>query len=247
MKFLLSPAKKMRADEDTLPWQDMPVFWQQAVQLWQILQQRGFAELQALWRCNEKIAALNHRRLQQLHPAHPIAPALLSYQGLQYQYLSPQVFSETELAYAQANLRILSGLYGVLRPLDGVVPYRLEMQAKVKTDFCRSLYDFWGDDLYRELTKEDSLILNLASEEYSRCISPHLKEGVRMVTCLFAEELEDGTLKEKGVYVKMARGEMVRYLCEQQITDLEGVKKFNGMGYHFDPVHSSDDIFMFTR
>ena len=121
------------------------------------------------------------------------------------------------------------------------------MQAKVKTDFCRSLYDFWGDDLYRELTKEDSLILNLASEEYSRCISPHLKEGVRMVTCLFAEELEDGTLKEKGVYVKMARGEMVRYLCEQQIADLEGVKKFNGMGYHFDPVHSSDDIFMFTR
>ena len=246
MKFLLSPAKKMRADEDTLPWQEMPVFWQQAVQLWQILQQRGFAELQALWRCNEKIAALNHRRLQQLHPAHPVAPALLSYQGLQYQYLSPQVFSETELAYAQANLRILSGLYGVLRPLDGVVPYRLEMKTALQVGEQRDLYAFWGDAICRQLLQEDDTLIDLASQEYSRAVLPYLPSGCRCISCVFAER-QHGKLQEKGTYAKMARGAMARFAAECCAEQPEQLQAFTGFGYLFQPARSDDSRYVFVR
>ena len=247
MKIIISPAKKMKDEVIGVEAVSDPFFIGKSGVLLDYLRSLSLAQLKKLLACNDALALQNFERYAKMDLTGHGEPALLAYDGIQYKYMAPSVFDDEAFAYAQKHLRILSGFYGILCPLDKVTPYRLEMQAKVKTDFCRSLYDFWGDDLYRELTKEDSLILNLASEESSRCISPYLKEGVRMVTCLFAEELEDGTLKEKGVYVKMARGEMVRYLCEQQIADLEGVKKFNGMGYHFDPVHSSDDIFMFTR
>ena len=142
-------------------------------------------------------------------------PALLAYDGIQYQYMAPQLFTAEQFAYVEAHLRILSGLYGVLRPFDGVTPYRLEMGARLKTSFCKSLYDFWGDGLYRALTADGTdTLVNLASEEYAKAVRPWVSPPVRWIHVVFGE-LNGEKLVEKGGYVKMARGEMVRFLAER--------------------------------
>ena len=134
------------------------------------------------------------------------------------------------LEYVQEHLRILSGFYGVLRPFDGVRPYRLEMQAKLKTDFCASMYDFWGEDLARLLDGE-GVLLNLASAEYSRSVLPHLPPGIRVITPIFGERNGAERVVEKGVYVKMARGEMVRFLAEQGTDKPDALTEFDRLGF----------------
>lgn len=246
MKIILSPAKKMISDGDFLPPRQAPVFLDQANQLRRYLQSLSVRQLQQLLACNDAIAALNYHRYQTMDLSQHTTPAILAYDGIQYQYMAPQVFDYDCLDYVERYVYILSGLYGVLRPFDGVVPYRLEMQAKLHTDFCSSLYAFWGDRLYREVTREDSQILNLASAEYSRTVLKYCKEGDRLVTCKFAE-LQDGKLREKGVYVKMARGEMVRFLAENRITSLEEVSYFDRLGYRYHAEWSDPHTFVFIR
>lgn len=140
------------------------------------------------------------------------------YQDIEVSYL--EVFEDDYFTYIEKHLRILSGFYGVLKPFDGITPYRLEMQARIKTDFCKNLYDFWNGDIYREV--KDDLILNLASEEYAKTVRKYLEPEVRFVDCIFGEMI-DGKVKEKGVYVKMARGEMVRFMAENSIHDIDDI------------------------
>ena len=185
-----------------------------------------------MWNCNDKLTELNFRRFAAMDPEKCLTPALVSYEGLQYQYMAPGVFTESALAYVEEHLRILSGFYGVLRPFDGVVPYRLEMQAKLEVDGCRDLYQFWGNRLARQLALETDFVLNLASREYSRAVEVHLPKTVRFVTCAFGE-LKDGRVVEKGTKCKMARGQMVRWLAEKQIKSPEDLQTFDQLGYRF--------------
>ena len=247
MRIIVSPAKKMREDGDALAWRDLPVLLPMAERLCGRMRGMTYAELKKLWKCSDKIAALNVERLGRMELRSRLTPAILAYEGIQYQYMAPEAFTDEELCYIQEHLRILSGFYGLLRPFDGVTPYRLEMQARLRTDFCTSLYDFWGPLLYEELTKDENVILNLASAEYSRCISRYVEGPVRMVDVIFAEQQPDGSLREKGVYVKMARGEMVRYLCENQVSDVEEIRQFDRMRYHFDPSRSDAHRYVFVR
>ena len=129
-------------------------------------------------------------------------------------------------------MRILSGFYGLLRPFDGVTPYRLEMQAKLSVDGCRDLYQFWGDRLARQLAEETDLVIDLASKEYSRAVGPHLPGSVRFAACVFGEWI-DGRIVEKGTKCKMARGQMVRWMAENRVTDLDGLRAFDQLGYRF--------------
>ena len=138
----------------------------------------------------------------------------------------------SHLDYLREHLRILSGFYGLLRPFDGVTPYRLEMQAKLAVDGCRDLYQFWGDRLARQLASEADVVLNLASREYSRAVEVYLPKTVRFVTCAFGE-LKDGKVVEKGTKCKMARGQMVRWLAENQIKSPEDLQAFDQLGYQF--------------
>ena len=161
--------------------------------------------------------------------------------------MAPGVFTQAQLEYVGEHLRILSGFYGVLRPFDGVSPYRLEMQAKVKAPFCKNLYDFWGDSLGEFLLQEDSVLVNLASEEYAKAVRPAVAGKGRFVTCVFAEEPEPGRLVEKGVYVKMARGEMVRFAAEHNVQSPEGLQGFSRLGYAFDSQRSTEDTYLFCR
>ena len=159
-------------------------------------------------------------------------------------FQSSQLFTEQAFDYIQEHLRILSGFYGILKPFDGVTPYRLEMQAKLRAGENKDLYAYWGDSLAKVLFAETDCIVNLTSKEYSVCISRYLPDNVRFITCVFGEE-KDGRVIEKGTMCKMARGEMVRFLAENQIKDPELIKSFDRLNYHFDPTRSYENLFVF--
>lgn len=246
MRIIISPAKKMRADTDSLPWRDLPVFLPQAEELAGTMRQMSYEELKKLWNCNDSIAAVNVERLSNMDLRARLTPAVLAYVGIQYQYMAPGVFTDREYDYIQEHLRILSGFYGVLRPFDGVVPYRLEMQAKLKTCKAKELYTYWGEAIARNVTAGSDCVVNLASKEYSICVSKFLPEHVRFITCVFGEE-KDGRVLEKGTMCKMTRGEMVRYMAENQIDDPERIKGFDRLGYRFDEARSDGDRYIFVR
>ena len=244
MRIIISPAKKMNVDTDSLPWRDLPIFLCETEELCKKLQSMSRDELQKLWKCNDKIAALNIERLEHMDLRSSLTPAILAYEGIQYQHMAPDVFTDLEFDYVQEHLRILSGFYGLLRPFDGVTPYRLEMQAKLKTREAKDLYIYWGDSLAKALFAETDCIVNLASKEYSMCVSKYLPPSVRFITCVFGEK-KDGEIIEKGTMCKIARGEMVRYMAEHQITHPDQIKAFDRLNYQFDPERSDEKTFVF--
>lgn len=246
MRIIVSPAKKMRMDDDSLPYGDLPVFLEETTQIMEWMKSLRLEEAKALWGCNDKLAQENFQRLKHMKLDGRLTPAILSYDGIQYQYMAPAVFEDNMLSYVQEHLRILSGFYGVLKPLDGVTPYRLEMQAKTSVNNKKGLYAFWGSRLYQEVMDDSHTIINLASKEYSKCIESYLKPEDRFITCIFGE-LSKGKVVQKGVYAKMARGEMVRFLAEQHITVPEEMKGFHRLGYHFEESLSTDTKFVFIK
>lgn len=246
MRIILSPAKKMRVDTDSLPYRDLPMFLSKTEKLAEILKGMSPQDLKSLWKCNDTIAELNVQRLRTLDLRRSLTPAVLSYEGIQYRYMAPGVFTEEAFSYIQEHLRILSGFYGLLRPFDGVTPYRLEMQAKLRTGEGKDLYAFWADTLAKQLVSETDCIVNLASKEYSICVSRYLPASVRFLTCVFGEE-KDGKIIEKGTMCKMARGEMVRFLAENQITDPDRIPSFDRLGYQFSDQDSTVNKFVFLK
>ena len=237
MKIIISPAKKMNMDADFLPSCNAPVYLDKTQKLGVYVRSLTYEELKKLLCCNDEIARLNYERYRKMDLCGDTNPAILSYDGIQYKYMAPQVFEDDYFDYIENHLRILSGFYGILKPFDGVVPYRLEMLAKLKTAFCHNLYDYWKDDIYRDLTQNDTTILNLASVEYSKIVEKYLTADINYVTCRFGELINRKVI-EKGVYVKMARGEMVRFMAENAVQDLNEIKEFNGLGLiHLSYVH----------
>ena len=174
MRLIISPAKKMKVDTDSFPCHRLPAFLPQTQEILARLQTMSGQELKSLWKCSDKIALLNQQRLACMDLHRMLTPAILAYEGIQYQYMAPGVFNQEELAYVEEHLRILSGFYGLLRPFDGVTPYRLEMQAKLAVSGAKDLYAYWGDTLAKALSRETRVIVNLASKEYSRCIAAYL-------------------------------------------------------------------------
>ena len=246
MRIILSPAKKMQHDENGPAYRDLPIFLSDAEKIKDSLKEKSFSELKALWACNEKITEQNIERLSSMDLREKLTPALLSYDGIAYQYMAPTVFETEMLSYVQEHLRILSGFYGIVRPMDGVTPYRLEMQAKLEIDGAKNLYDYWGDRLYKEVRDSSGIIINLASKEYSKCIEKYLQPGDRYISCNFFEE-QEGKLVQKGVYCKMARGEMVRFMAENRVEEPEGIKDFAVMGYRYAKELSSEKEYIFVR
>ena len=246
MRIIISPAKKMNIDTDSLPVRNLPAFLEQTEELCRELQSKSPEELQKLWKCNDQIAALNVERLRQMELRRNLIPAVLAYEGIQYQYMAPNVFTSKEYDYIQEHLRILSGFYGVLRPFDGVTPYRLEMQAKLKIREAKDLYSYWNNILAEHILSETDCIINLASKEYSVCVSKYLRPGIRFITCVFGEE-KDGKIIEKGTMCKMARGEMVRYMAENQITKPEDIRAFDRLDYSFAPERSDESTYVFVK
>ncbi len=246
MKIIISPAKKMKRDPESQLAMTKPVFLAKAEKLKKWIRQLSYEQQKALWQCNDAIAQENAERFAHMDLHKNLTPALLAYEGIQYQYMAPVVFENQEFSYVQDHLRILSGFYGVLKPFDGVVPYRLEMQAKVHLDGLNSLYAFWGDALYREVMDDSRTVINLASKEYGKCVEKYLKPEDRWITCIFGELIK-GKVVQKGVYAKMARGEMVRYLAAQAIQEPEQMKAFCWSGYRFAENLSDEVTYVFVK
>ena len=238
MKIIISPAKKMCLSEDHDFSLTQPTFQSEHDELLSRLLNKTKDELLDLYHCSTKTLepVWQNLQLQKDGITLPKSPALLCYEGIAFQYMAPGVFSNDQWDYVNEHLRILSAMYGVLRPLDGIEPYRLEMQQKLDG----SLYEFWGSKLVEQLN--DDTIINLASKEYSKAISTYQK----LIDIRFFE-LDQGKYKEKGVYAKMARGAMVRWLAQNQIEDPLQLQQFNEMNYRFDPESSNDHLYVFVR
>lgn len=244
MKIIISPAKKMRIDTEA-EHQSMPFFLDKTQNLMSYLHGLSYEEAKKLWKCNDQIAITNRERLSCMNLTNNLTPAILAYEGIQYTYMAPQVFEKDQWSYITNHLFILSGFYGILRPLDGIIPYRLEMQAAVQLPGYKDLYDYWGDSLSDMLYEDTDIVLNLASKEYSRCVEGYLPKK-RFITCTFGE-YQRGKITTKGTYAKMARGEMVRFLAENRIVDLTGVKEFNRLGFHYHSDESTENNIVFIK
>ena len=212
MKIILSPAKKMITDTDSIEPVALPEFIDKTTELLSWLKDKSKEELKAIWKCNDKIAEQNFYRLENMDIYHILTPAVLSYEGIAFQYMAPSVFEDRQFEYIQNHLRILSAFYGVLKPMDGVTSYRLEMQAKVEIGDAKNLYEYWGDLLYHSVIDDSRIIINLASKEYAKCIEKYLTPQDRYITVAFCE-LSGDKMVTKGTYAKMARGEMVRFMA----------------------------------
>lgn len=246
MKIIISPAKKMNVDTDSFVADRMPEFLEDAGILMNALKSMTFKEVKALWQCNDKLAELNYERLKNMNLERAMTPALMAYEGLQYQHMAPGVFTEEALSYVTEHLRILSGFYGILRPFDKVTPYRLEMQAKLSVKGCKDLYDFWGERLYKSLLDDDRIIINLASKEYSQCIERYITPDDAFITIEFGE-LAGGKVRQKGTLAKMARGEMVRFLSENQIKNPEHIKEFHELQFSYAKELSDKRKYVFIK
>ena len=174
--------------------------------------------------------------------------AVISYEGIQYTHLAAGVMSEDELTWLDEHLRILSGFYGILRPLDGVVPYRLEMQARLSVGDSRDLYEFWGDTLYESLATEGcDTIVNVASVEYARAVTPWVRpDGPQVLTCLFGV-LRDGRLRQPATEAKAARGTFVRWCAERGVEDTSCLRDFRERDYALDEDRPDEHTLVFVR
>ncbi len=234
----------MNEDTDSIEVTGVPGFINDTLILMNEMKSLSLSEGKALWKCNDKLAELNYKRYKDMALMHRLTPAVIAYEGLQYQHMAPKVLTTRALSYLSDHLRILSGFYGVLKPFDGVTPYRLEMQAKLSVNDCKDLYDFWGDRLYHSLVDDDRIILNLASKEYSQCIEKYITPKDRFITIEFGE-LVGGKVKQKGTISKMARGSMVRFMAENNISDLNGLKDFRELGFAYCKKLSSNSKYVF--
>lgn len=245
MKVIISPAKNMRVitgEDLTLT---SPKYINQAKYLVNILKEYTPFELESLMHINPKLAMETFVDFQNWSEQNQETPALLAYHGLQYMNIAPDTFSSEDFEFADETVRILSGLYGMVKASDKVCPYRLEMQCKLDIE-GKNLYGFWGDTLYKELFQNQEVVINLASKEYSSVVEPYLSPFDRMITCDF-KVMKGGKLRTLATEAKMARGQMVRYIIKNRITNPEALKEFSWNDYYFEPLQSLENKFTFIR
>lgn len=264
LQVIVSPAKQMRAAQDAFEVQGIPPFARETAQLHLALldieRTEGDSGLQALWNVSDKLLAPCLDILHEFEPilgngdladsgiARRISPAIMSYHGIQYQSMAPEVMDAEQLAWLQSHLWILSGLYGCVRPFHAVEPYRLEMGAKLVVDGARDLYAFWGDKLARAIAPADSnaTIVNLASVEYAKAVLTRLATDVTVVTCLFGEGVRNGKPIQRSTASKKARGSMVRWMAENKLEDVSGLTAFD-VGYRHFPELSNKNTLVFLN
>jgi cytoplasmic iron level regulating protein YaaA (DUF328/UPF0246 family) len=254
MLIVLSPAKSLDLDTPPTTFEaTLPRFIDDAAQLVRILQAYPPDRIGALMDISDQLAALNATRYAEWHPEHGAArQALMSFDGDVYAGLEARTLDAAQLAWVQRRVRILSGLYGLLRPLDRMHPYRLEMGTRLANRRGKDLYAFWGERITQALNEdlaglEDGVpaLVNLASEEYFRSVKPKLLD-VPVVTPVF-EDWKNGKYKIISFFAKRARGMMARYAAQNGIDDPEALKDFAVDGYAFAPEASTEKAWVFRR
>jgi len=254
MLFLLSPAKSL--DYDTPPHiavHTQPLFKRQSAELIDLLKAKSPQEISTLMKLSDALSGLNVARYEAWSPkftAKNSKQAVLAFNGDVYEGLDAKTLSEAQLGWAQEHVCILSGLYGVLRPLDWMQPYRLEMGTALATDHGKNLYQFWGAQIAGYLNERAAadtspVIVNLASQEYFKAVDRKALKA-RVVTCVF-EEFRGGKYKIISFMAKRARGLMVRYAIEKKLHTVKKLEGFDLEGYAFDAAASEADRLVFRR
>jgi hypothetical protein len=254
MLFLLSPAKAL--DYDTPPHlatHTQPLFKRQSAELIEVLKTKSPQEISSLMKLSDALSGLNVARYEAWSPkftAKNAKQAVLAFNGDVYEGLNAKTLSEAQLGWAQEHVCILSGLYGVLRPLDWMQPYRLEMGTALVTGRGKNLYQFWGAQIANYLNERAAadtspVIVNLASEEYFKAVDRKALKA-RVVSCVF-EEFRGDRYKIISFMAKRARGLMVRYAVEHQLGSVKKLEGFDAEGYRFDPGVSGVDRLVFRR
>ncbi len=254
MLTVISPAKTLDY-ETALPTQktSQPTFQSDSAELIEVLRQYTPAKLAGLMKLSEKLAHLNVDRYESWQLGHTkknARQAIFAFKGDVYMGLDAYSFSQPDCLFAQEHLRILSGLYGVLRPLDLMQPYRLEMGTKLATDRGDNLCDFWGGKVTGVLNKQlkkngDDVLLNLASNEYFKVLQPKSLQA-RVISPVFKDQ-KNGKYKIISFFAKKARGVMSGWLIRNQITDWKQLKQFAETGYRYSAKESTDDKPVFLR
>ena len=249
MKIVVSPAKKLNFDHHISFNTTTPSFLPKTHKLAGLMKQLSEKELEKLMKLSPKLAALNHQRFQD-YSKNPKEgqPAVFAFNGDTYSGLDIQTFSKTELNHAQKILRILSGLYGMLKPLDLIQPYRLEMGTKLSFDQLNSLYQYWQDDVTEKLNselKKNEPLINCASQEYFGVIN-QTKLSAPIITPVFKEK-KNGALKIISFNAKRARGMFARFIIQEKIKHLDDLKEFQHDGYQYQDKLSTEQELVFTR
>jgi len=254
MLALISPAKKLDFDSEvTLQSHTQPEFLNRAKKLITVARKLSPGQLSSMMKLSENLAVLNVQRYKAFNTPFTLGnakQAALVFNGDTYLGLEAKTLTEADLEYAQDHLRILSGLYGLLRPLDLIQPYRLEMGAKFTSPKGGNLYDFWDGDLSKAANKVigdhlDKTIINLASNEYFKAIRrDKLKSSV--ITPIF-KEVKNGETRTLGMFAKRARGSMAKFMIENRIESPDGLKDFNTGGYQYRDSLSNTENWVFTR
>jgi len=254
MLYLVSPAKNLDyetpAHTDTFT---QPELLDHAQELVDVCEKLTPADLSNLMGISDKLAGLNAARFADWQPnftTDNAKQAVLAFNGDVYTGLEAQSFSEDELAYTQNHLRILSGLYGLLKPLDLMMPYRLEMGTKLENPRGANLYQFWGeiitDKVNEQIAATDSkVVVNLASTEYFKSVKKK-QLNAELITPTF-KDWKNGQYKMISFFAKKARGMMVQYLVKNKVEDLDGLLKFDMAGYEYNPELSKPNEPCFTR
>lgn len=229
-----------------------PEFLTEAMELAELLKTYSQEELMRLMKISEKLAEVNYDRYMNFHNEEEVTKeAIFSFSGDVYKAMNPFDYAEEHVEFAQNHLRILSGLYGVLKPLDKIKEYRLEMATKVKNTKNKDLYSFWTEKITKNILNEVSVqekksILNLASLEYSKTLDRTRLKGIEIFDVEFKEN-RNGQFKVVGTYAKKARGTMVSYIIKNKIDSIEEVKNFKEDGYVFNEELSTENNIVFTR
>ena len=254
MLFLLSPAKSLEY-ESTLPAiaATQPKFVPQSAELIATLKKKTPQQISDLMDLSEALAKLNVQRYKAWSPQFTEAnarPAVLAFNGDVYEGLDAKSLKPKDLQWAQDHVAILSGLYGVLRPLDLMQPYRLEMGTALKHGKANNLYQFWGAQIAEHLNQQlsqskDPVIINLASQEYFKAVDRKVLQA-RVIDCVF-QDFKNGQYKIVSFFAKRARGLMARYAIQHQVKTPEALQNFNLEAYAFEPSASNDDTLVFRR
>jgi len=253
MIAIISPAKRLDFDNEVKFDQSEVRFQNETKSLIELLRQKSDKEIKSLMSLSDRLANLNLERYQQFQTN--VTPkdakqALFAFQGDVYQGMLADTFNKAEVDYAQQHLRMLSGLYGILRPLDLIQPYRLEMGTKLAINQHKTLYSFWGDKIAKALQKDledqgDNILLNLASNEYFKAVDTKAMNS-RIIDVDF-KEVKAGKYKTIAIYAKRARGMMVHYMVKNKITKPEHLQGFDHDGYTFNDSFSEENKLVFTR
>jgi cytoplasmic iron level regulating protein YaaA (DUF328/UPF0246 family) len=252
MKIIISPAKSLNFEtESPINEYSQPVFLSQAERLNKILKKKSARTLSKLMSISDNLGRLNYERNQEWNlpfTQENAKQAIFAFTGEVYRGIDVNTIPVDKLPQLQNKLRILSGQYGLLKPLDLIQAYRLEMSTKLKIGVKSNLYQFWGNTITDELNKElgdDELFINLASNEYFKVLKPkELK--VPVITPVF-KDFKNGQYKTIMTFAKLARGQMVRYIIENDVNSIGDLKGFNTGGYGFDANLSSENELVFTR